>query len=136
MTTRSERSARAIVAKTAELAVAVPQVMAHRMTRMAMAGPLLSPRDRKEFERMVSEKESAFAEGWQAMALHTVRASQALAVTLSKSFWSPAFHGDSSPSAIVADFHDATFGIVAKALEPVHRTAMANAKRLSRTKLR
>ena len=121
---------------TAELAVAVPQVMAHRMTRMAMAGLLPSDRDRKEFALMVAEKESAFIEGWQAMAAHTVRTSQALAMTLSRSFWSPAFHGESSPSAVVADLHDATFGVVATALEPMHRTAMANARRLARTRLR
>jgi hypothetical protein len=136
MTTRRPRDPRSIATKAAELAVAVPQVMAHRMTRMAMAGPLPSLRDRKEFELMLAEKETAFVEGWQAMAAHTVRASHALAATLSRSFWAPAFQGDSSPSAVAVDLHDATFGVVATALAPMHRTAMANAKRLARTKLR
>jgi hypothetical protein len=40
---------KSLIAKAAELAFAVPQVVAHRVTRMALAGPSLSDRDRKEF---------------------------------------------------------------------------------------
>ncbi len=57
-----------------ELAFAVPQVVAHRVTRMALAGPTLSERDRKEFQRMGAEKAAAFNASWNAMtrqALHT-----------------------------------------------------------------
>ena len=46
MPRRSRASPTSIVAKAAELSVAVPQVVAHRVTRMALAGPgALSPRD-------------------------------------------------------------------------------------------
>lgn len=136
MSLRRTRATRSLSSKAAELAVAVPQVMAHRLTRLAMAGPAPSPRDRKEFARMVAEKEKAFVEGWQAMALHTLHANQALAVTLSQSFWTPAFHGNRSASAVAAKLHNATFGVVATGFAPMHRTAVANAKRLARTKLR
>ena len=65
------RPSTSLSAKTAELALAVPQVVAHRLLRMAHAGPHLSARDRKEFARMVAEKNSAFGESWNAMALQT-----------------------------------------------------------------
>src|SRR5438128_1971363 len=50
-----------------ELAFAVPQVVAHRLTRMALAGPVLSARDRREFHGMGQEKVHAFWQSWFAM---------------------------------------------------------------------
>ena len=41
------------VSKVADIAVAAPQVIAHRVTRMALAGPVPDARDRKEFATMV-----------------------------------------------------------------------------------
>ena len=41
MPSRPTRKTKSVVAKAAELAVAVPQVVAHRMARMAIAGPTL-----------------------------------------------------------------------------------------------
>jgi hypothetical protein len=49
--------------KLAELALAAPQVVAHRLTSMALAGPVLSARDCKEFAGMVREKHVALALG-------------------------------------------------------------------------
>jgi hypothetical protein len=74
--------------KAAELAFAVPQVVAHRVTRMALASPKLSPRDRKEFERMVAEKNTAFGESWRAMATQAAVANQALAASFFQSLLS------------------------------------------------
>ncbi len=62
MGARKARGARSLAAKAADLAVAVPLVVAHRVTRMALSGPKLSLRDRKEFDRMVAEKNDAFGE--------------------------------------------------------------------------
>ena len=59
MTKASTRKGKSLAMQSAQLAVAVPQVVAHRVTRMAIAGPKLSQRDRKEFALMVAEKESA-----------------------------------------------------------------------------
>jgi hypothetical protein len=42
--------------KSGELAAAATQVVAHRVTRMVLAGPNPSARDRNEFKRMVGEK--------------------------------------------------------------------------------
>jgi hypothetical protein len=136
MPTPRNRAARSLAVKAAELAIAVPQVVAHRVTRMALSGPKLSARDRKEFERMFAEKNAAFGESWNAMATHAGRANQALAASFFKSFLSVA-HGK-KPSAVLsaAELQRAALGVLGKGVAPVHRTAVANAKRLGRTKLR
>ncbi len=133
---RPARKTKSIAAKAAELAVAVPQVVAHRVARMAIAGPTLSERDRKEFERMVAEKHTAFSEAWQAMATQSVRANQALAASLMRSAWSPSAARKPTPAKVAAQLHKAALGVLGKGLAPVHRKAVANAKRLARTKLR
>ena len=136
MPLRPSRKTKSIAAKTAELAVAVPQVVAHRVARMAMAGPTLSERDRKEFERMVAEKHTAFSEALQAMATQSVRANQALATSFMRSVWSPARAPKPTPAKLAAQVHAAALGVLGKGMDPVHRKAVANAKRLARTKLR
>lgn len=44
-------------------------VIAHRLGRLAAAGPVPNIRDRREFTRMVQEKPAAFAESFMAMML-------------------------------------------------------------------
>jgi hypothetical protein len=122
--------------KAAELAFAVPQVVAHRLARMAIAGPTPSARDRKEFDLMVAEKKAAFTDSWSAMAAQAVRANQALALSLFQSFWSPSTRRKPSPAAVSARIQRAALGVLSKGVAPVHRKAVANAKRLARTKLR
>ena len=136
MATRRQRAKTSLVVQAAELALAAPQVIAHRMTRIALAGPRLSERDRKEFALMVTEKNAALGEAWQAMATHGARANQALAVAFFKSFLGVAHGKRPSPARSAAQLHHATLGVLGKGLAPLHRKAVANAKRLARTKLR
>ncbi len=136
MTNHRSHKAKLLAAKAAELGVAAPQVFAHRIARMGLAGPLLSERDRKEFQRMFAEKNSAFTEAWAAMAKETVRAHQTLAASYVRSFWSPAVRAKTSAGSVMAELHDAAMGVFGKGLAPVHRKAVANARRLARTKLR
>jgi len=123
--------------KTAELALAVPQVVAHRLLRMAQAGPHLSARDRKEFTRMVAEKNSAFSESWNAMALQGLQSQRAFAAALALAAM-PARPARATPAAhaLAAQMHHATLAVLGKGLAPVHRRAVANAKRLAKTRLR
>ena len=130
-----KRANRSLAAKTAELAVAVPQVVAHRMTRMALAGAKPSARDRKEFARMVAEKNAAFGESWKAMAAQAAIANQALAVSTLRAFLAVA-QGRRPTAASAAQLQKAALGVLGKGLAPVHRKAVANAKRLARTKIR
>jgi hypothetical protein len=137
MSPRRTRLARQLAAQAHELATAVPQVVAHRMTRMALAGPKLSERDRKEFARMIAEKNSAFSESWNAMALQAMRSHQALSLSLTRSLWTtPPLRNKAAASAFAVELHNAALGVFGKGLAPVHRKAVANAKRLARTKLR
>ena len=55
MANRKNPRAALVARQATDLAVAAPQVVAHRLTRMAMAGANPSARDRREFTRMVSE---------------------------------------------------------------------------------
>ena len=127
--------AASLAARTTELAVAVPQVVAHRMTRMAIAGPVPSSRDRQEFTRMVAEKNTAFVASWQAMAAQAIVAQQAFAATLVRMLWTSPWRVQ-PPFAVLAQVHDAALGVIGKGLAPVHRKAVANAKRLAKTRLR
>ncbi len=133
---RRSRAARSLALKAAELAQAVPQVVAHRVSRMALSGPTLSPRDRKEFERMFAEKNAAFGESWNAMAAQAALANQALAASFFKTFLAAARGRKPSLPSATAQLHRAALGVLAKGFAPVHRKAVANAKRLRRTKLR
>ena len=135
MPNRRPHKTSSLVAKLAELSLAVPQVVAHRVTRMAMAGRSPSPRDKKEFELMVAEKKVAFGQSWNAMALQAARANQALALSFFTSLWSPTRRKPSA-AALASKVQRAALGVLSKGVAPIHSKAVANAKRLARTKLR
>src|SRR4051812_28381475 len=106
MLSRRSRSHASVALQAAELAVAVPQVVAHRMTRLAIAGPSLSQRDRREFTRMVAEKNTAFTAAWQAMAAQALVAHQALATSFLRSLWMAPVRGLQSPVASITQLQD------------------------------
>lgn len=135
MPTRRKTPSRSLAAQAAELALAVPQVVAHRMTRIALSGPKLTPRDRKEFELMLAEKKDAFGDSWKAMATQTAKSQRILAETYFKSMLSMSLGG--RPSAVpAAALHRAALEVLGKGMAPLHRKAVANAKRLGRIKIR
>lgn len=136
MASRSSNPQHAMAKKSSELATASSQVVAHRMTRMVMAGPLPSARDRTEFQLMVDEKHQAFAESWLAMAAQSLVAQQAIATTAWRSLCYPWLGGGATPSAMASQMQQAGMGVINKGLAPVHRKAVANAKRLAKTPLR
>jgi hypothetical protein len=121
------RQATSTAVKLAELGVAAPQVIAHRLTRMALVGPTLSARDRKEFTGMVVEKQAAVAQAWTAMFAEGVRVRQQLALSLLTGA-TPRQHATLAKTAASR--------IASTGVAPFHRKAVANAKRLARTKLR
>jgi len=129
MATKSKRVRRSTTtaAKLGHLAFAAPQVIAHRLTRMALAGPTLSARDRKEFAGMVMEKQAAAAEAWVGMFAQAVLFQQQFALSL-LAFATPLQHA--------ARARTAASRIASAGLAPIHRKAVANAKRLGRTKVR
>jgi hypothetical protein len=120
MPTPRKRTTASLSRQSAELALAVPQVMAHRLTRMALAGPFPNARDRREFHGMGQEKVLAFSQSWFAMGLAMTQAMQQA--------WLAGLQGASVP---VLD----TQAILAKGMVPVHKQATANARRLARTRM-
>lgn len=130
----SKRQRSTLAQRSAELAFAVPPVMAHRIARMALAGATPSPRDQREFTLMSAEKTAAFQQSWLAMGLQLWRAQQQFAVFWWRACLSP--WGPPSAQAIGTHLQSAALGVLGQGLAPVHRTAVANAKRLSRTRLR
>ncbi len=119
---RSRNTAFSNVAKLAELGIATHHVMAHRLTRMANAGPTLSSRDKKEFTGMVLEKQLAFTQAWVGMCTELMLAQQRTA-------WGLLTGRPVSLSRLTND-------IAAKGLAPVHRKAVSNSRRLARIKVR
>jgi hypothetical protein len=121
-----KRRSKSAAVKTAELSLAAPQVVAHRLARMALAGPVLSARDLREFTTMVTEKQAAFAQSWLAMFTEAARQQQTLALSLST--------GRIVRAPLTAS--GAASRVMAAGIAPVHRKAVSNAKRLARTRLR
>ena len=115
MPSRRRRSSSTLAAQSAALAVAVPQVVAHRLTRLALAGPKPSARDRREFHRMGAEKIAALQ----------LQAAQAMWFPWLVAGRTQAWSGQRAARAILG-----------RGLAPVRRKAVANAKRLQRTRLR
>lgn len=126
-----KRRTTSLARQTTELAIATPQVVAHRLTRMALASPTLSARDRKEFHGMVREKQVAFGQSWMAMAMEAMRVHQQILGSLLFWPWSVM-----TPGHAARLYRDGARSILAKGIAPVHGKAMSNARRLARTRLR
>lgn len=135
MPARRTRKSKSLTLKSMELALSVPQVFAHRVTRMALAGPKLSARDRKEFQIMVNEKHAVFAQAWSDMARHAFRANQALTASMLRFFFTPFLYRKPSAASTAAQVQNAAIGVLQKGLAPIHRKAVSNARRLANTKL-
>ena len=118
-----------------ELALTAPQVFAHRVTRMALAGPKLSSRDRKEFQIMVNEKHAVFAQAWSDMAMHAFRTNQAFTESMLRFFFTPLAYKKPSGASAAVQVQNAAIGVLHKGLAPIHRKAVSNARRLAKTKL-
>lgn len=120
---RRRRRRKSPAVQAAEMAFAIPQVLAHRAARMA---------DRKELYTMGAEKAAAATEAWTAMALEAMRVNQELALSAMQSFWWP-WLGRKSTSR---QLQRAASDILGAAMAPVHRRTVANAKRLGRPRRR
>ena len=108
--------------KAAELSIAAPQVVALRAARMLAAGVNPSAHDRRELERMGTEKVLAFWESMTAMGLEMARAQQQYALVAMRQWWSPWL----SPWSAAAS----ASRVLEKGLGPLHRRASANVRRL------
>jgi len=140
--------------KTWEIAVAAPQVIAHRTARMMAAGGQPGMNDRREFTRMGQEKIEAFGESLIAMAAPMYKVNREIALLALRHWWkvwaTPSLIGGAQPSHIINAYiafassllggasgkrlQDSLSQAIGKGLAPVHRRATANAKRLNARK--
>jgi len=140
MNASSRRKAARLSTQVSELMLAAPQVVAHRLGRMARAGPRPSASDQREFQRMGAEKLAAFGEAWQAMTLQMLKSNQQLAASMMRSWWpAAAWRGGSRsapPAQAAAHWQQVALDVLGHGIRPVHRRAVANAKRLGRKRAR
>ncbi|MCB1753954.1 MAG: hypothetical protein KDJ38_00435 [Gammaproteobacteria bacterium] len=128
--TYRKRPSRSVTNQLAELSMAVPQVVMQRLSLMMLAGPNPSARDLREMNMMWTEKMIAFHESWSAMTFEALRANQQLSRCLFDSFWSCSPFNLLNAPAHTDYLQRTASNILGKGLAPVHRRAVANAKRL------
>jgi hypothetical protein len=127
MPSRRRRRARRLATQAVELGFAVPEVVAHRIGRMVLAGAAPSAHEREELFRMSAEKVLAFHEAWNGMMIAAWRTN--LRLFLSASVWSPPWPFVSHPRWR-RTLQRMAVDILASGMAPIHRRAVANAKRL------
>jgi hypothetical protein len=130
------RAQRKLAQQALGLSMAAPLVIAHRVGRMAQAGPHPSARDRKEFKQMGAEKMAAFYESWAAMGLAAMKSQQQMAASMWRAAatapWSMARPSSRLPTGNTLARH--ALAVMSQGMAPVHRRAVSNAKRLGRLK--
>ena len=130
MATRRRNPSQRLAAQSAELAWAAPQVVLHRLARMASAGTQPSARDRREFTRMGHEKVLAFYQSGVAFWTQMLRLQMQWSQSLLTMAWAMALGArPRRPSSRAAG--DATTRLLAAGLAPLHVAAVANARRLN-----
>ncbi|MDQ7746724.1 polyhydroxyalkanoate granule-associated phasin [Hydrogenophaga pseudoflava] len=135
MSRRNLKTASTLGRKTIETAWVVPQVMAHRIHRMAAAGARPSRRDQKEFAGMVAEKQQAFVLSWMAMTTESLRLQQQIWSSLWTVGLAPWPRKQAASLTATRRMQSVAVAIAEKGLAPVHRKAVSNAKRLSKVRL-
>jgi hypothetical protein len=81
---------------------------------------------------MHAEKAAAFLESWNALTWYGWCANHAFATSLVRALWTTGVVPSASVVAATSRLHREGVGLVHKALDPVHRRVMANARRLSK----
>ncbi len=132
MSLDTNRQSQRLASQAIGLAFAVPQVMFHRLSRMAAAGANPSPGDLREWQQMGAEKFMAAQEALFAMAAQAWVAQQQLATSFMRAGPAPWFSGGAALAPQWAQWQGAMLGILAHGVAPVHARAVANARRLGR----
>jgi hypothetical protein len=135
MRRRSRRTARRLVVKASELSWAAPQVVALRTLGMLTGGAFPHARQRRENMRMGAEKLEAYTDAIIAMNVQMARSNVELMTYLARQWWKSWSQPGSVfalPATLQRHWHDAALSVADKGVSPVHRRAVANARRLRR----
>jgi hypothetical protein len=114
-----------------ELCAAIPQVVAYRVTRMAIGSVRHDPADEAEFIGMGTEKMATLGESWSAMTVELCRLNQRFADALLKAVVEP---GAGSIPALLRSTpggRDAVLSIFRSGIQPIHRRTLENVRRLA-----
>ena len=129
----SRRKAKSFAVQIFELGIAAPQVIAHRMAGMARANTAPSALNAAEFHRMGAEKMAAVSEAWAAMVTQAILENQKFALRFMQSVWWP-WMPTFTMKGVPRQLSRAAESALSKGMAPVHRRAVANARRLGRNK--
>ena len=113
-----------------ELSMAAPQVVAQRLTRMALSGLNPSASDHDELMLMGSEKVQAFQASWVAMWAQAFQSQMTLANSVARSTIDM-MSGRDHPASVLKQLPTEAAEVLYAGLAPLHDTAMDNARRLS-----
>jgi len=140
--------------KIGEMAIAAPQVIAHRTARMMQAGASPNRRDRQEFLLMGQEKLAAGSEAMLAMAQPLYKMNQELLSIAARQWWQAWTSAVSIPGAFAQQLQNpyplllrslttaatsrtvqsSLTRAIAQGVAPAHKRVTANAKRLGKLK--
>ena len=133
MSPATQRKVNQLARQTAQLSFAAPQVIAHRVGRMATSG--IAPRsdDVQEFNRMYMEKVAAFSESWQAMGLQAMQSQFKLMSTWMGAFSRPGMWMQpwTRNAPVSEQWQKSMLDIMNTGMKPVRGRAVANARRLN-----
>lgn len=127
-----KHSSASVARQHVELAWAAPQVIAHRTARMLAAGATPNARDSAEFTRMFAEKTTAFSEAWVASWAAMAWAPYKVAMEVLRAGPVFARGGTMNLEPLSRAWRSQGWGIAGSGITPLHRAAVANARRLSR----
>jgi hypothetical protein len=125
-----------VLTQLTRLSSAAPQVIAHRLQRMAAAGPVVSARDRREFSGMVAEKPLALAQAWQGMWHAGAKAQQELLLSLTRTLLQPGWVKPATGTRLARQIGESGLAVLSQGLAPLERKASANARRLAKGRKR
>lgn len=128
----NKHSSTSVARQHLELAWAAPQVIAHRTARMLAAGAAPNARDAAEFTRMFTEKTAAFSQGWFASWAAMAWAPYKVSMEVLGAGALLARGGTMDLEPFSRAWRGQGWGIAGSAIAPVHRAAVANARRLNR----
>jgi hypothetical protein len=119
-----------------ELGWAVPQVLAYRTASMFHPNHYSSARAHKELYLMGAEKVAAFYESWNAMWMAMLGANLEASRLLISLWWSGWSGKRGSMHRASSHGQRQALRILSRGVAPIHRRAVANARRLRRAQAR
>lgn len=131
--TKHRRQSTTLARKTTEAAISSPQVIRHRLTRMALAGANPGNRDKKEFHGMITEKYVGFTKAWFAMGVATIRANLVISGFMVTGFFNPFSRNKFSVFALAGKVQEESMNVLNKGLTPLHKKVVSNSKRLAKS---